>query len=131
MKEWIEYINLKKKGVIGSLWGVGNESWGCGGSMRPEYYADLYKQYASFCIDYPGAPELKKIISGANSADYLWTEMIMKNIHPGAAWGLSLHYYTFASGHWNPKGSATTFYGNRIRPVHGRGFADGNDRIRP
>ena len=26
--------------------GVGNEPWGCGGDMRPEYYADEYKKYA-------------------------------------------------------------------------------------
>ena len=39
--------NLRRKNGRDKAWklkylGVGNESWGCGGSMRPEYYADLY-----------------------------------------------------------------------------------------
>ncbi len=29
-------------------WGIGNEAWGCGGNMRPEYYVDVYRQYATF-----------------------------------------------------------------------------------
>ncbi|MDP9042264.1 MAG: alpha-N-arabinofuranosidase, partial [Bacteroidota bacterium] len=91
-----------------SLWGVGNESWGCGGNMTPEHYADLYKQYASFCPDYPGAP-LKKIVSGANAGDYHWTEVMMKNIPLNSMYGISMHYYTFPTGGWNPRGSATQF----------------------
>ena len=55
MKEWIEYLNLKEGSTLAdlrkangheqpyrvALWGVGNESWGCGGNMSPEHYADL------------------------------------------------------------------------------------------
>ena len=122
MKDWVEYLNLKDSSQLADLraanghpapynisfWGVGNESWGCGGNMTPEYYADLYKQYASFCPDYPGT-KLKKIISGANSDDYHWTEVIMQQIKPNQAWGLSLHYYTIPTGNWDNKGSATSF----------------------
>jgi alpha-L-arabinofuranosidase len=50
-----------------SFWGVGNESWGCGGSMTPEYYSNEYNRYSEFCKSYPGSP-LKLIASGANSA---------------------------------------------------------------
>ncbi len=32
-----------------SFWGVGNETWGCGGNMTAEVYAHEYKRYATFC----------------------------------------------------------------------------------
>lgn len=122
MSDWLEYLNFGGSSALSrlraanghkapykvALWGVGNESWGCGGNMSPEYYADLYKHYAAFCQDYPGAP-LKKIISGANAEDYHWTEVMMKKIGPDNAWGLSLHYYVFPTGKWEPRGSATAF----------------------
>jgi len=125
MSDWLEYLNFNGKSTLTALraknghpepykvsfWGVGNESWGCGGSMTPEYYANKYKQYASFCQNYPGAP-LKLIVSGANSDDYNWTEVCMKNIDYRQMYGLSLHYYTMVKGHWPPSGSATTFEEN-------------------
>ena len=59
LAKWVEYMtsdgdspmaNLRRKNGRDKAWkvkylGVGNESWGCGGSMRPEYYADLYRRY--------------------------------------------------------------------------------------
>lgn len=122
MKDWIEYLNLSGHSTLSelrrsnghadpyhvSLWGVGNESWGCGGNMTPEHYADLYRQSAAFLPNYPGT-QLKKIASGANADDYHWTEVLMKNIPAGEMYGLSMHYYTFPTGHWNPRGSATSF----------------------
>ncbi len=47
----------------------GNESWGCGGSIRPEYYADLYRRYSTYCRNYDGN-SLFKIASGASDYDY-------------------------------------------------------------
>jgi alpha-N-arabinofuranosidase len=111
MKEWVQYLNypgLKPSAQPVSLWGVGNESWGCGGNMTPEYYAGLYHQFAAFLPDYPGS-HLKKIASGANADDYHWTEVLMKNLDPSELYGISLHYYTFPSRRWNPRGSATSF----------------------
>jgi alpha-N-arabinofuranosidase len=86
--------------------GVGNESWGCGGSMRPEYYADLYRRYSTYCRNYDGN-NLFKIASGASDYDYNWTRVLMKNVGSRMN-GISLHYYTVAG--WNgSKGSATDF----------------------
>lgn len=120
MAKWVEYMtsdgdspmaNLRRKNGRDKAWkvkyfGVGNESWGCGGNMRPEYYADLYRRYATYCRDYDGN-RLFKIASGASDYDYDWTEVLMKNV----GWrmkGLSLHYYTVTW--WNgSKGSATQF----------------------
>ncbi|MEO6850199.1 MAG: alpha-L-arabinofuranosidase C-terminal domain-containing protein, partial [Mucilaginibacter sp.] len=121
MAKWVEYLNLDGESTMAQLrkqnghpapykvtyWGVGNESWGCGGNMTPEFYADQYKRYATYARDYPGA-KLKKIASGPNSDDYKWTEVAMKNIGTNM-WGLSLHYYTIPTGNWGHKGSATSF----------------------
>lgn len=120
MSEWVEYItfdgespmaNLRKENGREEPWklkyfGVGNENWGCGGHMRPEYYADLYRQYQTYVRNY-GNNQIYKIACGANSEDYHWTEVLMKNAH----WlmdGLSLHYYTVPK-EWSQKGSATGF----------------------
>ncbi len=121
MENWLEYLNYnglstltdirKKNGRAQpwnvSFWGVGNESWGCGGNMTPEFYSDQYKKYSAFAKDYPGAP-LKLIASGANGGDLHWTETLMKNLTREKIWGISLHYYTLA-GDWDHKGSATGF----------------------
>jgi len=123
MAGWIEYLNSGSNSALAverrangreqpygvSLWGVGNESWGCGGDMTPEHYANLYRQYANFCETHPGAPRLRKVAGGANADDYHWTEVCMKNIPTHLMWGLSLHYYTWLEGKWPPTGSATAF----------------------
>jgi alpha-N-arabinofuranosidase len=122
MAGWMEYLNSaedtplvlerKRNGHPApykvSWWGIGNESWGCGGNMTPEYYADVYKRYATFAHDYPGT-KLKRIVSGANGDDANWTEVCMKSIGPGKMWGLTLHYYTLPTGNWSKKGPATGF----------------------
>lgn len=115
--EWIEYVTSSNESPMTKLrkqngrekpwnvkyWAVGNETWGCGGNMRPEYYADIYRQYASFMR----APGIYKIASGANGEDYKWTDVLMKEAK-GDMNGLSVHYYTVARD-WNNKGSATQF----------------------
>ncbi len=74
--------------------------------MRPEYYADLYRRYSTYCRNYDGN-RLFKIASGASDYDYNWTETLMKNVG-GRMDGLSLHYYT-VTGWSGSKGSATDF----------------------
>ncbi len=117
--QWVEYMTaedgpmakLRKQNGREKPWkvkfiGVGNESWGCGGNMRPEYYADLYRRYQTYCREYNGN-RLFKIASGASDYDYNWTEVLMQNA-AGQMQGLSLHYYTCA-GWTGSKGSATKF----------------------
>ena len=120
MAKWVEYMTSEQGSPMAKLrkengrekpwkvkfFGVGNESWGCGGSMRPEYYADLYRRYSTYCRDYDGN-HLFKIASGASDYDYNWTEVLMKNVGHRMA-GLSLHYYVHPEG-WEIKGSATDF----------------------
>lgn len=125
MAEWIEYMTaggdstmakLRGKNGHAEPWqidyfGVGNENWGCGGNMRPEYYADLYRRYQSYVKQY-GEKKIFKIACGpgtnVSDPNYNWTEVLMKNA--GAYMdGLSLHYYTTPFDDWNHKGSATDF----------------------
>ena len=73
--------------------------------MRPEYYANEYRKYATFMTDYNN--DMMKIASGANSSDYNWTETLMKNIPRNYAWRCCLHHYSVID--WNNKGSATDF----------------------
>lgn len=122
MREWIEYLNFAGKSTLTEMrkangketpwgvkfWGIGNESWGCGGDMTPEYYSNQYKQYQSYARNYSGN-NLRKIACGPNNADYNWMEVCMKNIPNWMMWGISLHYYTLPTGDWGRKGSATKF----------------------
>ena len=86
--------------------GIGNEAWGCGGNMRPDYYSNEYRKFNTYLRDYTGN-KLYRIASGASDYDYEWTEVLMKNIGKQMH-GISLHYYTCTG--WNgPKGSATKF----------------------
>ena len=118
--KWVEYMtsdgdtpmaNLRRKNGREKSWnlkyiGVGNESWGCGGNMRPEYYSDLYRRYSTYCRNYDDH-KLFKIASGASDYDYNWTEVLMDRVGNRMD-GLSLHYYT-VKGWGGSKGSATAF----------------------
>lgn len=120
LAKWVEYMTseegtpmakLRKQNGREKPWkvkylGIGNESWGCGGNMRPEYYSDLYRRYSVYCRNYDGN-KLYKIASGASDYEYDWTKVLMERIGQRMD-GVSLHYYT-CSG-WNgSKGSATQF----------------------
>ena len=119
LAKWVEYITAEG-GTLAELraengrkepWklkylGVGNESWGCGGDMYPEYYSDLYRRYAIYCRNYDGNV-LYKVASGASDYDYNWTKVLMDRIGDKMN-GVSLHYYT-VKGWEGSKGSATDF----------------------
>ena len=121
MMEWVEYMtsdadspmaNLRRANGRDKPWplhyfGVGNESWGCGGSMRPEYYADQFRRYNTFVKNYPGN-KIYRIACGSNGSDFDWTDVLMKTAARQMD-GLSLHYYTLPTNNWAKKGSATDF----------------------
>ncbi len=122
LAEWVEYMTLdggtpmselRKKNGREKPWklkylGIGNESWGCGGTMRPEYYVDEYRRYQSFCKNFSGNT-LFKVACGPSADDYSWTECLMKNLNKFTANAIALHYYTLPTGSWDKKGSATDF----------------------
>jgi alpha-N-arabinofuranosidase len=87
-------------------WGIGNEAWGCGGNMTPEYYTNIYRQYTTFMTS-GGGPSLYRIASGASSDDYRWTEVLMRDIPKHLLDGVGVHHYSVID--WNAKSSATQF----------------------
>ncbi len=89
------------------FWGVGNEAWGCGGNMTPEYYANIYRQFSTFTTNWTNSDKLVRIASGASSNDYNWTEVLMKNVPPSLIEAIALHHYSVID--WGNKGSATAF----------------------
>ena len=126
MSEWVEYMTFKGVSPMADLrtkngheepwtvdyFGVGNENWGCGGNMRPEYYGDLYRRYQTYVRNYGGSKPIEKICCGANGGDYDWTRRVLNTCFDhGAGFmnGLSLHYYTVPYGNWEHKGQATDF----------------------
>ncbi len=129
MSEWVEYITFKGVSPMADLraknghpepwkvdfWGVGNENWGCGGNMRPEFYGNLYRQFQTYVRNYDKKHPIKKICGGANVDDYEWTETVLdttfgrcpEELH-GQMDALSLHYYVHPEG-WQKKGYALKF----------------------
>ena len=122
MMEWVEYLtspadspiaNLRRQNGRDKPWrvryfGVGNESWGCGGNMRPEYYADEFRRYNTFIKNYDRANPIYRVACGADGGNLNWTEVLMAMAGRQMS-GLSLHHYTLPTGNWSAKGSATVF----------------------
>jgi alpha-L-arabinofuranosidase len=121
-QEWVEYMtsdaqspmaNLRRAHGREKAWrvkyiGVGNETWGCGGNMRPEYYADVYKHFNTFIKNYDRGFRVQRIACGPNGDNYAWTEELMASAARQMD-GLSLHHYTLPTGQWGKKGPATGF----------------------
>ncbi|MFV8342507.1 alpha-N-arabinofuranosidase [Flavobacterium sp. XS2P39] len=121
LSDWVQYANFggkspmsdlrKKNGRVEpwkvKMWGIGNEAWGCGGNMKPEYYAGEYRKYATFMSDWENTGGLMRIASGASDADYNWTETLMKNIPANMLGGVAMHHYSVIE--WNKKGDGVDF----------------------
>jgi alpha-N-arabinofuranosidase len=121
LSQWVQYVNFDGKSPMSDwrrtngrekpwnvkYWGVGNEAWGCGGNMTAEYYANIYRQYATFMTGWSNTEKIFRIASGANSSDYHWTEVVMRDIPHNMLEGIALHHYAVID--WSNKGSATDF----------------------
>jgi alpha-N-arabinofuranosidase len=121
MQDWVEYMTYAGKSQMADLrrangrekpwkvkyFGVGNENWGCGGNMTAEYYADVFKRYATYVRNYSGN-SITKVACGPGWPDYKWIEVLM-NKAAGQIDAISLHHYTFEGSDWNKKGSAIDF----------------------
>jgi alpha-N-arabinofuranosidase len=118
--EWVDYCNSpagattlsEQRAAAGQrepwkvrYWGVGNESWGCGGNYTPEEYATEFRRYAEWAPrwDVP----LTYIASGPNGGDLSWSRRFFGRLAEkggfGRLWGWALHHYS-----WNVSGGRTT-----------------------
>jgi alpha-N-arabinofuranosidase len=118
MSDWVEYMtsdggsplarlraqNGHEKPFKVAYFGIGNELWGCGGNMKPDYYANLYSNYETF-LRAPGNSRPKMIASGG---DIKWTEVLSKELK-GRTIGISVHQYTIPTGNWEVKGKDLGF----------------------
>lgn len=115
MRDWLEYLtsndpeselanlrrqNGREQGWSIPFWGIGNENWGCGGNMTPEYYADLYCNFQNYARNYADTP-MMKIASGYGGSDTDARDLavIMDKIthrhFPVKTDGISIHYYVY------------------------------------
>jgi alpha-L-arabinofuranosidase len=118
--EWVEYCNSPAgtttlsdlRAVKGDrdpagvrFWGVGNESWGCGGNFTPEEYAAEYRRFTAWVPRY--GVDLAFVGSGPNGGDLDWTRRFFTKLNErralGSMWGWALHHYS-----WNVSGGRTT-----------------------
>jgi alpha-L-arabinofuranosidase len=118
--EWVEYVTSDAKSPMTELrkkngrekpwkvkfWAVGNESWGCGGNMTPDFYSNLFRQFSTFVH----GRGLTRVASGGTDPDTAWTRILMQATRNFGhlIQGYSFHYYTVCHG-WDKKGSATRF----------------------
>jgi alpha-N-arabinofuranosidase len=118
--EWIEYCNAPAglttlsdmRAASGerdpfnvSYWGIGNESWGCGGDMLPEEYAEEFRRFTAWVPTY--GTKLNFIATGPNGADVGWTRRFLaKLVEKGSGQlnkvhTMGLHYYCGTTGKGN------------------------------
>lgn len=122
MSDWVQYMNFKGDSPMSKLraengheepfkvkyWGIGNETWGCGGNMTAEYYANIYRQYATYVNStWDPKERLFKIASGASDGDYHWTEVLMRDIPLRMLDGVGVHHYSVFD--WRDKGPDVDF----------------------
>lgn len=134
MAEWLEYMTSDSQSGLAQLrrkngrdkpfrlhhFAIGNESWGCGGHMTPQYYTDLFKHWSTM-LRPPWEVPTKMVASGGHgygdavesSAPAEWTDYLTAHIKPNFLLGfdaVSFHYYTHPKGSvMEAKGSATQF----------------------
>ena len=111
---WVEYCNspagsttyADERAAAGSrepynvrFWGVGNESWGCGGNFIPEEYASEFRRFTTWVPSY--GVDLAFVGSGPNNNDLDWTNRFFEHIFHERPFidphffGWSVHYYTW------------------------------------
>jgi alpha-L-arabinofuranosidase len=108
MAQWLEYMTSDSASTLADqrrsngrdrpwqirYFGIGNETWGCGGNMRAEYAADINRRYSTF-VNAPAAMHLIKVASGPTGSRpdvYDFAEAMMRD--GGRLQAMSLHYYT-------------------------------------
>jgi len=115
--QWVEYCNSPAGTTsLGDMrsdrspanvrfWGIGNESWGCGGNFTPEEYAAEFRRFTAWAPRY--GVNLAFVGAGPNGGDLDWTRRFFTKLNErrafGSMWGWAMHHYS-----WNVSGGRTT-----------------------
>jgi alpha-N-arabinofuranosidase len=112
--QWVEYCNspsgsttlADERAAAGfpepfgvQFWGVGNESWGCGGNFTAQEYAVEFRRYTEWVPRY--GQEISFIASGPNVDDWEWTRGFLQELvrkskgRLRSVWGMALHHYAW------------------------------------
>ena len=80
------------------FWGVGNENWGGGGNMEPEYYAMEYRRFSE--LMYNAFPKCEFYACGSDSDKFNWTHGVMRTLENSGKHvnGYAMHYYCGSAG---------------------------------
>ncbi|MCC6540216.1 MAG: alpha-L-arabinofuranosidase [Bryobacterales bacterium] len=117
--EWVDYLNSptgattlaelrathgRRQPFNVRYFGIGNESWGCGGNFNPEEYAVEYRRFAEWVPKW--GLDLAFIGSGPNGGEIAWTRRFFEKLAErrslGKMWGWALHHYS-----WNVSAGRT------------------------
>jgi len=111
---WVEYCNspagattlADERAATGfkepfnvRFWGVGNESWGCGGDFTAQEYAVEFRRFTTWVPDY--RHELAFIASGPDGDNLEWTRGFFEEIARKGSrqvdriYGWALHHYAW------------------------------------
>jgi alpha-N-arabinofuranosidase len=130
---WVEYCNCGQDTETAAMrkanghpepygvrfWGIGNENWGCGGGMRPEYYADLYRRFATF-VRISSGEGSHLIACGSNEQIPEWDERFLDSLRPDCLSlvdSLALHIYTGMNQGISSTGITVPEYGRIIQGI--------------
>jgi alpha-L-arabinofuranosidase len=121
MSDWIEYMTFGGDSDLATRraqhgrktpWkvpflGIGNENWGCGGEMTPEYYSDLYRRFSVYARGWSGN-KLIRVAAGPGGTQLQWLDVLAGRVRQGVE-GISMHYYTTGNPRWEDKFPSTGF----------------------
>jgi alpha-N-arabinofuranosidase len=113
LRNWMEYCNYPSGSTLSDeriangatesfgvrYWGIGNESWACGGHMTPEEYCQLYFRFVTYLRAF-GGTDPYFIAVGPSSNDLKWTKRFFDAFHKHRTWGVRLHAYTMHFYSW-------------------------------
>jgi len=135
LRDWLEYLNYNGDSTLANMRTqngnpepfnlrylcIGNENWGCGGSMAPSQYAQLYRQFSEYC-HFPPKEGFYRVACGPSGDNYTWTKEFFEEISGRRAKGrnrigrieaFDMHYYTGSRGRYGTATDYTTdqYYG--------------------
>jgi alpha-N-arabinofuranosidase len=116
LAQWAEYCNFGGDSTLANeraqngsahpfdvkFWGIGNESWDCGGKFTAETYAAQYRQFESVFPRFQGQEPFLVAVGPDNQIgnSAAWTRQLLQKLGEGRMprlHGLDAHHYTWNS----------------------------------